>query len=68
MKKTIIRSDARTLHVDFENVIDSLITTRNAGVILDHGTKPRILNDFAFQGRRCAHIAVSAPTKPRVCN
>ena len=63
MKKTIIRSDARTLHVDFENVVDSLITARNAGVILDHGTKARILNDFAFQGRRCAHIAVSAPNQ-----
>ncbi len=60
-KKPVVYSDARTLHVDFENVVDSLITTRNAGVILDHRTKARILNGFAFQGRRCAYLAASSP-------
>lgn len=51
------RSDGRILHVDFEAVTDTLIVARNAGVILDYGTRARILDNFAYQGRRCAYIA-----------
>ena len=56
-----VRSDGSTLRVDFENVADTLITARNAGVIIDYQTRAQILNDFAFEGRRCAQIAASAP-------
>ena len=52
----VVRSDATTLHVDFENVADTLITARNAGVVIDYQTRAQILHTFAFQGRRCAHI------------
>jgi len=52
----VVRSDATTLHVDFENVADTLITARNAGVVIDYQTRAQILHPFAFQGRRCAHI------------
>jgi len=47
--------------VDFENFTDTLIMARNAGVIVDYQTRARILDNFAFSGRRCAHIAAHAP-------
>ena len=50
------RSDGASLHVDFENVADTLITARNAGVILDYQTRARILDSYGFTGRRCGHI------------
>ena len=49
------------LHVDFEQVVDTLVTVRNAGVILDYQTRARIVDGFAYRGRRCAHIAASGP-------
>ena len=54
----VVRSDASTLHVDFENVTDGLISARNAGVLIHYQTRARILDNFAFAGRRCAHVAV----------
>jgi hypothetical protein len=53
------RSDGSILHVDFEAVTDGLVVARNAGVVLDYGSGARILNNFAYRGRRCAHIACS---------
>ena len=60
----MVRSDGTTLHVDFENVTDTLIVARNAGVLLDAWTRDprsriRIVDTFAFDGRRCVHIAAS---------
>ena len=55
-KKTVVRSDGRTLHVDFENVVDSLITARNAGVIVDYQTRARVLQDYGYDVNRCAFI------------
>ena len=55
-----VRSDARTLHVDFENVADTLICARNAGVIVDYETRTRILDNFSFTGSRCAHMSMNA--------
>ena len=55
------RSDGSTLHVDFEEVTDGLVVARNAGVLLDYGTRARILEGFGYRGRRCVHIASSGP-------
>ena len=57
-QQACIRSDARTLHVDFENFSDGLICARNAGVIIDYRTQANVLNNFGFKGRRCAHISI----------
>jgi len=57
----VVRSDASTLHVDFENVTDTLITARNAGVVIDYQTRARILDNFGYRGRRCAHLAAAGP-------
>ena len=67
------RSDASTLHVDFEKVTDTLVMARNAGVFLDPWTRDsrsriRILDSFGFQGRRCAHIAASGATAGPPCS
>ena len=56
-----VRSDAKTLHVDFENFADSLITARNAGVIIDFETRARILDNYGFDGKRCLHMAAHGP-------
>jgi len=56
-----VRSDGSTLHVDFENFTDTLFCARNAGAIIDHQARARILDDFAYQGRRCAHVAAFGP-------
>lgn len=55
------RSDGNTFHVDFENFTEGLICARNAGVIFDYATRTKITTDFAFEGTRCAHIAVTKP-------
>jgi hypothetical protein len=57
----VVRSDASTLHVDFEKVTDTLICARNAGVIINFMTKAKILDNFGYDGKRCAHIAVKSP-------
>ena len=58
-QRRAVRSDGTTLHVDFENFTDSLITARNAGVVVAHQTRAKILDTYGFTGRRCAHIATS---------
>ena len=60
-KETVVRSDASTLNVDFENFSDTLICARNAGVIMDPESRAKVLDTFGFEGTRCAHIAVTAP-------
>ena len=54
--RAVVRSNGRTLHVDFENVVDSLVTARNAGVIFDYKTRARVLQDYGYDGNRCAFI------------
>ncbi|MBH06466.1 MAG: hypothetical protein CMJ20_09110 [Phycisphaeraceae bacterium] len=60
-RPSLVQSDGRSLHVDFDNFTDRLIVARNAGVILQKGSRARVLNDFSFTGYRCAHIASFGP-------
>jgi hypothetical protein len=56
---TPVRADGTTLHVDFEQVSDTLIIARNAGVVLDFQTPARILDNYGYDGQRCACITAN---------
>ncbi len=67
-KMEVPRSDARTLHVDFENYTDGVVQALNAGVrwLGDpfsnrmEGTV-EVTEGFAYSGERCAHIESNQP-------
>jgi Rhamnogalacturonan lyase family 11, C-terminal domain len=62
------RSDARVLHVDFENYQDGVVQALNAGVRWlgdpfanrEEGTV-EITRGFSFSGNRCAHVETAKP-------
>ena len=63
-----VRSDARVLHVDFEDYVDGVVQVLNAGVRWlgdpfakrNEGTV-EITQDYAFAGTRCGHVATDDP-------